>query len=73
MVEYEFEEVACDEGAGGCSPFGGFGMKTVAHQEAIRRRAAEGWRYAGFVPRRQRAGGFLETIDLVFLRETPET
>ena len=73
MLEYEFEEVACDEGGGGWSPFGGFGLETAAHQEVIRRRAAEGGRFAGFVPKRQRAGGFIETIDLVFLRETPET
>ncbi|MDO4315694.1 MAG: hypothetical protein Q4C45_07930 [Oscillospiraceae bacterium] len=32
-----------------------------------------GWRYAGFIPKRQRAGGFIETIDLVFERERPET
>lgn len=73
MLEYEFEEVACDEGGGGWSLLGGFGLETAAHQEVIRRRAAEGWRFAGFVPKRQRAGGFIETIDLVFLRETPET
>ena len=56
MLEYEFEEVACDEGGGGWSPFGGFGMETVAHQEIIRRRAEEGWQYVGFIPKRQRAG-----------------
>ena len=32
MLEYEFEEVACDEGGGGWSLLGGFGMETVAHQ-----------------------------------------
>ena len=48
-------------------------METVAHQEAIRRRAAEGWRYVGFIPRYQRAGGFIETIDLVFERRRPDT
>ena len=69
MVEYEFEEVACDEGGGGWSPFGGFGLETAAHQEVIRRRAAEGWRYAGFVPVVQRSSGYIEEIDLVFERE----
>ena len=73
MLEYEFEEVACDEGGGGWSPFGGFGMETVAHQEIIRRRAEEGWQDVGVIPKRQRAGGFLETIDLVFQRQRPET
>ncbi|WP_312634866.1 DUF4177 domain-containing protein [Oscillibacter sp.] len=70
MLEYEFETVPCDS-LDGYSLFGGVGMETVDHQEAIRRRATEGWRYAGFVPRLQRAGGFIETIDLIFERETP--
>ena len=73
MLEYEFEEVDCGEGGGGWSPLGGFGMETVAHQEAIRRRAEEGWRYVGFIPKRQRAGGYMETIDLVFERQRRET
>nr|WP_325303890.1 DUF4177 domain-containing protein [uncultured Dysosmobacter sp.] len=72
MLEYEFEHVDCDEG-GGYSLFGGFGIETVSHQEIICRRAAEGWRYAGFIPKRQRGGGFIETMDLVFERERPET
>lgn len=73
MLEYEFEHVDCDEGNGGYSLFGGFGIETVSHQEMICRRAAEGWRYVGFVPKRQRAGGFIETMDLVFERECPES
>ena len=72
MLEYEFETVDCLEGGGGWSLFGGFGMEAVASQEVIRRRAAEGWRYAGFLPRTQRAGGWIETIDLVFERVTEE-
>ena len=73
MLEYEFETVGCDEGGGGYSLFGGVGIETLRHQEVICRRAAEGWRYAGFIPKRQRAGGFIGTIDLVFERQRPET
>ena len=73
MLEYEFEEINCDDGGGGYSFFGGIGWETLAHQEAIRRRAEEGWRYVGFIPKRQRAGGYMETIDLVFERQRPET
>ena len=74
MLEYEFEEVACDEGGGGWSLLGGFGMETVAHQEAILRRAADGWRYVGCIPKSQRRPyGFIESIDLVFERQRPET
>lgn len=72
MLEYEFETVSCDEGDGGYSLFGGIGMETLRHQEVICQRAADGWRYVGFIPKRQRAGGFIETIDLVFERERPE-
>lgn len=73
MLEYEFETVNCDDGGGGYSLFGGVGIETTRHQEIIRRRAADGWRYVGFIPKRQRAGGFIETIDLVFERQRPET
>ena len=72
MLEYAFEEIACDEGGGGANLFGGFAMETVAHQEIIRRRAAAGWRYVGFLPKRQRSGGYMETIDLVFERQRPD-
>lgn len=67
MLEYEFETVDCDNAAG-YSLFGGVGLETCAHQEIILRRAADGWRYVGCIPRTQRAGGFIETIDLVFER-----
>ena len=59
-------------GSGGYSFLGGVGLATVGHQEIIRKRAAEGWRFAGWIPVTQRAGGFIETIDLVFERETAE-
>ena len=51
MLEYEFETVDCMEGGGGYSLFGGFGMESVRHRELICRRAADGWRYVGFVPK----------------------
>lgn len=73
MLEYEFEEIWCDEGKRTWGPLGGFSMDSTAHQEVIRRRAAEGWRYVGFLPKRQRAAGFLEIIDMVFERERPES
>ena len=61
MLEYAFERV----------PGGGlFVTEFTNHREAIQRRAAEGWRYAGFVPKKQRAGGFIESIELIFERET---
>ena len=71
MLKDAFEKSARDKGGAGL--FGGFAMETAAHRETIRRRAAAGWRHVGFIPKRQRAAGFLETIDLVFERQRPET
>ena len=45
---------------------------TGDYQSRIWKRAADGWHFAGWVPATQRAGGFIETIDLVFERETAE-
>ena len=54
MLEYELEEIWCDEGKRTWGPLGGFSMDSAAHQEVLRRRSAEGWRYVGFLPERQR-------------------
>ena len=69
MLEYEFEEINCNDGGGGYSLFGGIGWETLAHQEVILRRAAEGWRYVGWLPTTQRATGQIDRIDLIFERE----
>ena len=42
MLEYEFETVQCDYGAG-YSLFGGVGLETDGHREIILRRGPEGW------------------------------
>lgn len=67
MLQYEFERVECS--AGGYSLFGGVGLETDGHREIICRRAYDGWRFVGSIPASQRAGGFIESIDLVFERE----
>lgn len=72
MFEYEFEKVSCDDMTG-YSLFGGAGLNTLGHQEIIHRRAAEGWRYVGCIPVRQRMEGFIEAIELVFERERKDT
>ena len=72
MLEYEFEEIDCNDGGGGYSLFGGVGLAMEGYQDIIRRRGREGWRFAGCVPATQRAGGFIDSIDLVFERKTEE-
>ena len=39
------------------------------HREIIDRRAAEGWRYAGYIPTRTNSDGQPAQIDLIFERE----
>ena len=64
MLEYEFEEVSCGE------VYGFYLRETAAHREVIVRRAADGWRYVGCIPKSQRRPyGFIEGIDLVFERQ----
>lgn len=50
MLEYEFEEVSCGE------VYGFYLRETAAHREVIVRRAADGWRYVGCIPKSQAAG-----------------
>lgn len=68
MYEYAFETVDCTGGAG-YRLFGGIGLGTVGHREIIQSYADDGWRFVGCIPATQRAGGFIETIDLIFERE----
>lgn len=69
MLEYEFEEVSCGE------VYGFYLRETAAHRGGHRSgRAADGWRYVGCIPKSQRRPyGFIESIDLVFERQRPET
>ena len=68
MLEYEFEEVSYGE------VYGFYLRETAAHREVIVRRAADGWRYVVCIPKSQRRPyGFIESIDLVFERQRPET
>ena len=63
MKQYEFEEVVMG---------GLFGSRTVAHETIIKRRAAEGWRYAGWVPLSESAHGVTQAISLIFEKDAEE-
>ena len=71
MYVYEFERVSSQLSGWGFGSGNKYGSGD--YREIIARRAREGWRYVGFLPKRQRAAGFLEIIDLVFERERPES
>ncbi len=53
---------------------GGFwiGNQDYAHREIIDRYAAQGWRYAGYVPSKFTGNGGTKEIDLIFEREEPD-
>lgn len=61
MLEYEFEKVT-----GG----GVFSTVVDGHREIIQRRAKQGWRFAGWIPSKQKGYGYIAEIDLIFERET---
>ena len=63
MNQYEFEEVVMG---------GLFGSRTVAHETIIKRRAAEGWSYAGWVPVEENSHGVIQAISLIFEKEAEE-
>lgn len=67
MYQYEYETV--EFGSNGYSLFGGIGLTAEGYREIVSRRAAEGWRFVACVPVTQRAGGFIECIDLVFEKD----
>ena len=60
MLEYEFEEVPCGRGF--------FVGKSKGHREVILRRAAEGWRYCGWIPAEQ-IDGTVTLMEQIFERE----
>lgn len=63
MLEYAFEKVTG----------GGFWATVVSdYQEIIQKRARQGWRFAGWIPTKQKGYGYIAEIDLIFERETEE-
>lgn len=68
MLEYDFVSLDTDWGTG-YSLFGGVRIDTSGHREIIAQRAADGWRYVGWLPTTQRATGQIDRIDLIFERE----
>lgn len=64
MYKYEYEKVIIE--------FSGFGLLNgnvygiEEYKDIIEKRGNEGWRYAGFVPTKQRGTGHIEEIELIF-------
>lgn len=66
MYIYEYEHIDVDLTGWG---LGGNRYETEEYKKIINKRAAEGWRYVGFIPTVQRGTGHIEAMDLVFERE----
>ncbi|RHR10559.1 DUF4177 domain-containing protein [Pseudoflavonifractor sp. AF19-9AC] len=70
MLEYDFVSLETEWGTG-YNLFGGVRIDTSGHRDIIVQRAAEGWRYVGWLPTTQRGTGQIDRIDLIFEREVP--
>lgn len=68
MLEYDFVSLETDWGTG-YNLLGGVRIDTSGHREIIAQRAADGWRYVGWLPTTQRGTGQIGRIDLIFERE----
>ncbi|MDD2447435.1 MAG: DUF4177 domain-containing protein [Tissierellia bacterium] len=66
MYVYEYERISSNLTGWG---FSGDKYETEEYKEIINKRAAEGWRYVGFIPALQRGTGHIQAMDLVFERE----
>ena len=64
MKRYEYVNVIYE---------GVYAAKLREHREIIDRRAAEGWRYVGYIPVHQHAHGQFASIDLIFEKDAEET
>ena len=60
---YEYKYIRMDTGGSFW-----FGNVNAPHREIIDQQAAEGWRYAGYVPTEFTSHGGVSSIDLVFER-----
>lgn len=68
MLEYDFVSLETEWGTG-YNLLGGVRIDTSGHREIIAQRAADGWRYVGWLPTTQRGTGQIDRIDLIFERE----
>ena len=67
MYKYEYETVSCELSGWGLGGGNVYGIED--YRSVIDRRAADGWRYAGQIPTRQRGTGHIQEIDLIFEKE----
>ena len=67
MFKYEYETVNCDMGGWGFTS--GSIFETDDYRSIINKRAADGWKYVGYIPTKQRGTGHIQELDLIFEKE----
>ena len=67
MYKYEYETVVCSFSSWGLGAGNVYSVEN--YREIINSRAADGWRYVGFIPTEQRGTGHTEELDLIFEKE----
>lgn len=68
MYKYEYETVEYDLGGWGFGS-GNVYCITEDNRSIIEKRASDGWRYAGYIPTKQRGTGHIQEIDLIFEKD----
>lgn len=67
MYRYAYETVTCK--LDGWGAFNGNSYGIGEYRSLIDARAADGWRYVGFLPTCQRGTGHIQELDLIFEKE----
>lgn len=64
MYRYEYKKIRCD--LSGWGAFSGNIYEIDDFKSVISSRAAQGWRYVGFIPTKQRGTGHIQELELIF-------
>lgn len=67
MYQYDYVTVRCELGGWGLGGGNVYGIED--YRSIINKKAAEGWRYVGHIPTRQRGTGHTQELDLIFEKE----
>lgn len=67
MYKYEYVTLSAEDGRIEAKLKG---IQSVdSYREIIDARAAEGWRYVGYIPTRESIRGYTKTLELIFEKE----
>ena len=66
---YKYEYVTITAYNQGWGPINGASWEVWRHRDIIDARAAQGWRYVGYLPVKQRGTGHIEELELIFEKE----